>query len=210
MKFKFVSLSLIFAFILLGCAKEENPATRETETDSSEMEARMNQAIEEIELDYREVIQEVDDLDERFVTYIEAGSVDALQDALNNAHRFQRIIFRSGDHYEYSTVVIEKTVHIVGEPGAVLYFDNEFPGYIENLPVKTGIHLKNASGSRIEGLDMRPMVTPGTMAIFLDDSPYCKIVNNTMTDFIYPLWASNGSDRVSVYDNVLTGIGGSG
>ena len=82
---------------------------------------------------------------------------------------------------ESQPVVITEKVSIIGEKGAVLISGVEPISRIGFM--QAALHLKDAQGISIHGLEMRAQTDFGGTAIFVENAPGTFISNNSMTNF---------------------------
>ncbi|MCB0554944.1 MAG: right-handed parallel beta-helix repeat-containing protein [Phaeodactylibacter sp.] len=136
---------------------------------------------------------------------VPAGSVDAIEDAVNQAGQGGTVILESGLHTEDATVVINYKVKITGQPGAIVEFETGdetvgFP-YVSN----PGFHILGASNVIIENLYIRDANESGPTGILIEGSNQTRIRGNTLEYFELGI-AQYGSDNTQVYNNVITGV----
>ncbi len=204
-----------FAIILvaaIGCKKDLTQSLNESAELQSQMlpadvQAEIDQAIVEIENDYNNPPSD-GVVGNRAVVHVPAGSVDALQDAIDEAGWGGKVIVESGEHWESETVVIDHTVRIIGQDGAKVYFNtiaasakNE-QGYVLT---EAGFHVKNANHVWIKGLEIYPQQSTGSMAIWLEGGRMARIEGNKISAFKYAIWLSDNSNAVGIYDNEIDG-----
>jgi hypothetical protein len=203
--------ALLLVFAILGCAKEETPATAETLAPEvpSHIQAAVDDALATLEHDYTHppVSGEVTS---RATVYVPAGSTNALAAAIAQAGPGGKVVLKSGSHWETETVMITQMVTITGEKDAILYVD-VLPANTTNAAgqfiTEAGIWVKNAPAVVIENLDIRPTGADGSMGIFLERGLRARIQNNKFTNFRYPLWLSDLSNMTAIYDNEIVGGG---
>ncbi len=214
MTLRTVFLTLGLTLMLSNCAKKTPDKVALSPT--ADVDAILSQAIEDIEADYQAALNfqgEDRGVSDRSAIYLPAGSEDELAAAIAAARPHQRIILRSGSHYENDAVIIDKPVQIIGEDGAVLYCDNQSGHfYLVGTPIYTdaGLHVKDANRVKIQNLEIRPYGAQGSIAIFTENAQHTMIVDNDIHDFQFGIWTSNHSDKTSIYDNTITGVGGGG
>ena len=155
--------------------------------------------IEEEDLPYL-----VDDLEQeltggRSTVVLEAGSVDGLADAIDEAGEDGKVIVEAGTHYESGRVLIElDEVKIIGQPGAVIE-----SGASDFMPA---LHIKNAEEVKIQGLELVSTGTNGTFGIFIENSEEVKIKNNTLLGFDLSI-ANEKSEETKITQNTIMGTG---
>ena len=153
--------------------------------------------IEEEDLPY--LLDEVDELaDLRSSVLLEAGSVDGLADAIDEAGEGGKVIVESGTHYESGRVVICEEVKIIGQPGAIIE-----SAASDNMPA---LHIKNTEDVKIQGLELLSTGSNGTLAILIEDSEETKIKNNTILGFDISIANEEGEESKIVF-NTMVGTG---
>ena len=125
---------------------------------------------------------------------LSAGSVDALQDAVDAICDGGTITLATGMHTENDGVVISKKVTIKGEEGAVLKIQSDPYNYTLPAPMDVAIHFKNAGKSKLENLTIVPVSAPAGCLLLLENSPQMKVSNCNMTDFEYGILLQHCDD----------------
>jgi hypothetical protein len=132
-----------------------------------------------------------------------AGSVDALQDAVNAVCDGGNITLASGTHTEHDGVVISKKVTIKGEHEAILVLHTEpmdDPTYAE--PVDVGLHFLNGKASLLQNVDIQSAVDPGGTAVLLEKSSGTSVLDCHFTNFQYTI-VVHKSDHTTIKGNVI-------
>ena len=157
-------------------------------------------------VELREMLREPQSIDlsrSNNVVQVPAGSVDALQDAINEAGPGGTVKLLAGEHIENQMVRIEYKINLIGENGSILKMDNPIlpitPGQV--IP---GIYLKDASKSVIRGIEFRPVGEASGAAILVESSSETSIVSNKFYDFQFSINIER-SDRVKIMHNRITG-----
>jgi peptide/nickel transport system substrate-binding protein len=117
-----------------------------------------------------------------------------VQEAIDAADEGATIIVAPGIYYE--SLVINKTVTIIGEPGSVPIFDGGGSGTWVTL-------LPGASGSTITNV----VITNWDLGISIVDSSNCKIYDNIMSLMDYSgitLEGNNAANNI-IYNNIFQG-----
>ncbi len=146
----------------------------------------------------------VDDLEQeltggRSTVVLEAGSVDGLADAIDEAGEDGKVIVEAGTHYESGRVLIGlDEVKIIGQPGAVIE-----SGASDFMPA---LHIKNAEEVKIQGLEIVSTGSSGTLGILIENSEETKIKNNTLLGFDLTI-ANEKSDETKITQNTIMGSG---
>jgi nitrous oxidase accessory protein NosD len=107
---------------------------------------------------------------------IPAGSVDALQQAINDVCVGGTITLAAGEHIENSMVTVNKRLTIKGQPGAVLKVaSTTFP----NLPT-TALYVIGAQSVKLEGFELQPISGDGGLGILLHNAPHATVKDCTI------------------------------
>lgn len=109
------------------------------------------------------------------VITIPAGSVDAIATALAKVDRNGIIRLASGDHTQNGTLLIDKTVTILGAPGARLLISGVAPFPTVADRIVPGIHVIKAERVRIRNVELVPVGGQGGTAILVQNAPYTFI-----------------------------------
>lgn len=135
---------------------------------------------------------------------IPAGSVDALQQAIDDICVGGTITLAAGEHIENDGVVINKRVTIKGQPGAVLKISSDLAIPPYPITIDVALHVKDAQNVKIEGLEIRPLSSDGGLAILLHNAKNatvrdCKIYSHQFGVVV------ERSDNVDITGNLLVG-----
>ena len=204
-------LLTLLLVMLIGCAKDVMPTPGELQNQEipAAIQAAVDDALAEIEYDYNNPYTS-GEVSSRATVYVPAGSTNALAAAIAQAGPGGKVVLQSGSHWETETVMITQMVTIIGEKDAILYVD-VLPAVTRSatnqIITEAGIWVKNAPAVVIENLDIRPTGANGSMAIFLERGLRARIQNNKFTNFRYPIWLSDLSNMVSIYDNEIVSGG---
>ncbi|MEL7377472.1 MAG: right-handed parallel beta-helix repeat-containing protein [Bacteroidota bacterium] len=186
--------------LLLGCqasdlAEPNNSIALEEEQLLARYQAEQAQLDQEIAAIEAEEIGT-----SRSTVTLEAGSVDGLQNAIDQAGPGGTVVLESGDHFESGTVLIEHQISIVGEEDARLVFETdpiEVLGFIE-----PALHFKNAPRSRVRGVVMEVSTEVGGAAIVLEDSDRTVITRNVISEYQFGILVQN-SDFIYAIRNEI-------
>ena len=123
-------------------------------------------------------------------------------DAIEEIDEGGTITLEPGEHCENETVIIDKRINLVGMDGAVLIIEPTLP---EGADAKVGLHVSNASGVRIENIEIQPKSDPIAGAVLFESSPNSIIKNCTIENHIWGivLYHSNGT---TIEGNNVKGI----
>ncbi len=203
-------LALVLIFFA-GCAKDETPATAELQENQdvpAHVQAMVDERMNQLQKDYENPPIYDDGISSRSVVYVPAGSVDALQAAINSAGPNGKVVVKSGTHYESGTVTITQMVRLFGEEGAKVYFKSSpgsnFP-FVETNVIDPAIHVKNCNQVWIKGLGIYPQGGSGSTGIFLEKGRMARIEDNLIVGFQFGIWASDKSNTPRVFDNTVVG-----
>lgn len=134
---------------------------------------------------------------------IPAGSVDALQQAIDDVCVGGTITLAAGVHTENAGVVVNKRVTIKGEEGAVLKV-NTAAEYAYPFNLEAAIAVSNAQNARIENLEIRPLQSdPGGTAIILLHSKNAVVKNCSIYDHQFGVIVER-SDNAQIVDNYVS------
>ena len=213
MKTRHTILLLALTVLIFSCAKDDSPDVPELQTDGQELpddvQAIVDQRLAQLAHDYENPPSNGDEINSRATVYVPAGSVDALQNAINAAGPNGKVVVESGDHYESGTVTITQTVRLFGEEGANLYFDVAGPGsnfpFVEMNVLDPAIHIKDCNQVWIKGLNIFPQDGDGSTGIFLEKGRLARIEDNQIHGFQFGIWTSDKSAIARIYNNKVVG-----
>lgn len=131
-----------------------------------------------------------------------AGSVDGLAAAIAEAGPGGTVLVKAGEHVENRSVVIRHKVSIIGEEGAVLISGVQPLGIAGQLD--PALHLLNADGILIYGLDLRADSEHGGTGILLQNASKSFISNNHLTNFELSIVNQHG-DHSFISKNTIVG-----
>ena len=205
---KFLLLTLVL-LIFAGCTKEKKQAIDKTAvTDTPvlvEAQAFVDALVAEMEADFKTPAAFPALINSRSAVNVPAGSKDALAAAVVEAGDNGLVVVEAGEHWESGTLNITRPVQIVGEDGAVIYFDLE-PIGPDDSPYVPAIYVSNTSNVRIQGLEIQPMNGLTGYGVLTYKASNTWIADNTIVKFAGAVYMAN-SDGMRVYGNELTGAG---
>jgi Periplasmic copper-binding protein (NosD) len=136
---------------------------------------------------------------------IPAGSIDALQHAVDGARAGSVIYLKRGNHIENKAITIKKTVYIFGESGAVLSLKSALTlpkSDTGPLPMNPAIHFLNAPNSAILDVDIQTSDAGGATGLLFENSNQCTVMRCKITNFQFSIWVEK-SDKMSILRNTI-------
>jgi Right handed beta helix region len=140
---------------------------------------------------------------------VPAGSSDALARAIADACEGGVVYLKAGEHAESKGVTINKSVRIVGEPGAVLKFTSkvlDINAQAGALVFAPALHVSGAPATLIQNVEIVPAGTAGGSAILLENAPESAVVDCKIRDFQMGIYVEK-SDRVALVRNTVQTTG---
>ncbi len=138
--------------------------------------------------------------------YVDAGSVDALEQAIEDAGEDGVVILRAGEHHESEGIEIDCVAKIQGEDGAILIFDTKpTADSLKKEDVREiSLDIYNCPGLIIENIEFRVKdeIMGGGSAIFIDNSDDVIVRNCKFFNHQYTITVQE-SDRVKIEDNII-------
>lgn len=138
---------------------------------------------------------------------IPAGSIDVLQDVIESMCENGVIYLKAGMHIENTSILINKSIKILGEEGATLQvysgpilFPQDPLNYL--LTVDPGIHIQDASGTLIQNVDIITAGGNASTAVLIDNSPMSGVMQSSITDFQLGVVIVK-SDKTSIMHNTF-------
>lgn len=136
-----------------------------------------------------------------------AGSVDGLATAIAAAGPGGIVLVKSGSHTESGTVVVDMPVVLKGEAGTIVACGTApSPLVFPNAPAQIAptLLIKGTRDVTVEGLTFQPLppAPAANCAVFIENSPDVRLLNNTVTAFQFGVLV-NGGDRVRVAGNTI-------
>jgi nitrous oxidase accessory protein NosD len=133
---------------------------------------------------------------------VPAGSVDQLAAAIAEAGPGGEVVLQAGVHKESGTVLVNTSVSIVGEDGAVLETGTT-ASTVAPIVVQPALHIKGADGTRVQNLSIRaPEGTTANCAILIEDSANVEIVENEITKHQVGILIQRG-DHARIQGNTI-------
>lgn len=135
---------------------------------------------------------------------VPAGSVDALAAALADAGPGGVVILRSGLHTESDGVVLSHPVTLLGEPGAVLRIatDLDPSDYVQDA----ALHVHETHDVTIWGLEILPIDTIGSLAVYVERSDRVTVGFNRISDHATGVLLHH-ADRPVIWGNRIEATG---
>lgn len=215
---KLFLLSLLIV-LLISCQKEqfkeENPttenllpktlksadevfsflATEMPEVYTAEEINRLKSMLDEPEEDFKRSGNTVE---------LPAGSVDALQAAVEEAGPGGTVIVKTGLHVENNLVTIGHRINLMGEEDALIQLVD--PLQLENYPViiQGGIHVFNAPKSVIQGIHFTGGEAGACNGLFIENSAHTRVSDNQFTNIQFSIQVEQ-SNSVNIRNNLLVG-----
>ena len=135
------------------------------------------------------------------VVEVPAGSIDALQAAVDQAGEGGVVLLKEGIHHESNTVEINHTMTVVGESGAVLVSDTQPP--TSTGIMKPALFVHNTSNVTIRDLNIKPKDEIGGVAIFIEDSPSTLIYRNEISRHQWGVIVQEGDRTLIKRNNIV-------
>ena len=141
---------------------------------------------------------------------IPSGSTDALAQAVSDICENGIIYLEAGTHTETQRVIINKSIKLVGQPGAILKLKGEpqattFPqGTIGNIETEVGLHFLNAPSSVVQDIEFSPIASDGSTAILLQDSDDSGVINCTIKGFQFGVLVEKSDNAAMMFNNIVT------
>lgn len=154
-------------------------------------------------LELNTLINELDDnIDFRSGLTVEvpAGSVDAISDAIVEAGEDGQVILKAGEHLESNTIIINSSVKIVGEKGAIVKTNTQTVAITGVL--QPAIHIMNQQGVVVRGIEFLNQDPLGGTAILIENAPRTQIIKNSFSAFEIGVFIEK-SERVIVNSNTF-------
>lgn len=197
---KKLSLLLCAAMLLLfACQKDTSPSTANpTDAKLAAIEIRLAKALAEADALLNE---KEDGADDRANVTLPAGSVNGLAAAIAAAGPGGKVTVASGNHYESGTVEITFPVKIVGQSGAVFYWDAPAADYDVPVTLLPALHVKNADDVTIRDIEINADA-PAVCGILLENAENTLIKNNGLFEFQHAIWLAD-ADGTKITGNVI-------
>jgi parallel beta-helix repeat protein len=132
---------------------------------------------------------------------VPAGSVDALSPALTAAGPHGKVVLESGLHTESAGVVISSPVKLQGEPGAILQVETA-PSLAFPAIVDIALLVREADGTEIRGIDLRPADPIGGTGIAIQRSDHVSLDGNTIRQHQFSIIVQRG-DNAEIRNNTI-------
>ena len=214
MKYTRTFIGLLFCLLLLNACQKDSLTQAEQiapgfdfEQVDKEMQAEMAEMANEPEIEeITDLLKSWDGASPRAgFTLIPSGSVDQLQQAIQDAPINGLIVLDNGTHTENATILIEKQIRIVGRTGAVLRINNAPQQFGE--PMEPGIHILNAHRVIIHNIEMVPTGADGGTAILIENGDYANVNKCAIKGFQYGIINHLG-DQIKLKHNTIASTTG--
>ncbi|TNE66546.1 MAG: hypothetical protein EP344_02445 [Bacteroidetes bacterium] len=129
---------------------------------------------------------------------IPAGSVDALQAAIDDLCAGGTITLAAGMHTENTMVVIDKRLTLKGEAGAVLKVSST----PDNSAPTVGLHVYNAQNVRLENFELLPTGDDGGIGILLQNANQATVKNCVIRHHMISILLEQ-SDHANITGNLV-------
>lgn len=143
---------------------------------------------------------------------IPAGSVDALQQAIDDICEGGVIYLKQGLHTENAALTIHgKAVKIIGEAGAVLKIASPAPSPWDanlHLPIFPAIHVKNAPGTLVQDVEIEPLNPDGNTAIFVESSNRSAVMRCKISHFQSGVMVAKSDQMTVMFNNIPASTAG--
>ncbi|MEZ5328123.1 MAG: right-handed parallel beta-helix repeat-containing protein [Verrucomicrobiales bacterium] len=121
-----------------------------------------------------------------------------MQDALAQAGVGGTVILQSGYHFESETIVIDHSVDIVGEEGAVIEAST-----VAHDDIAPALHISNTSDVLVEGVTLlQAPGNAGNVGILVQNAPDVTLRENGLAGFEVGVFVQNGP-RIDISDNTI-------
>jgi hypothetical protein len=134
-----------------------------------------------------------------------AGSTDALASAIAATCEGGVIYLKAGIHTENQAVIVNKSVKIMGEAGAILKLKSDLAPIdmmVGVQPIRPGLHVLNAPGTLIQDLEIQPLGADGGTAILLENAHQSAVIGCKILSFQFSVLVEK-SDRAAIMRNTI-------
>ncbi len=195
---KALYFSLITLVLLVACEKQNTTGPEPYQQNNSASPTTLHPDLQALPSELEKL---PDEFQENLVT-LPAGSQNQLADAVAEAGEDGTVLVQAGLHHEDGTVLINQTVRIIGEPGAILVFDTQPTPPLDYM--QPGIHVQNASNVVVWGLEIRPKGQAGGAAIMFENAPDATVGNNKIHDYQFGVSLQH-ANRAKIVQNTIVG-----
>lgn len=213
----YLPIVVFLCLVVTGCQKEENLYDRQVSTPKlllpqtpgevfSFLSAELpDQYIPEEIYRLQSMLQDPSFSDNKRSTTVEvpAGSVDAIQAAIDEAGEGGTVLIKSGTHTENGLITISHKVNLIGENGAEVILFTPF----HNAPpvmMQKGIYFDGAAGSIVRNIDFKAGNNEAGYCVLIENSDQVQISSCSFDNFQFAIYV-NYSDRVRIQDNRIIG-----
>ena len=148
--------------------------------------------------------------------YLQAGSVDGLQAAIDQAGPWGKVVVKTGLHIENQTVNITHPVRVIGQPGAIIQSNVvptvDFSGFPAIPPTfSPALFIDDANFVQVMNLTFVPDPTRGygELAIGVNESDYAYIYGNDFQHFDCVMFAREAGHMLALR-NTAEGVASDG
>ncbi len=199
-----IAILAIMSIFFAACEQDQSTLTDNVsqETDYQQQIEAAEQQLEEAE---RLVFQD-QFAGQRQIVTVPAGSVNALQAAIDKAGPHGIVKLESGVHTEDETVFVNHPVRINGEEGAII--ESQYPSTnVFHITVNPVIRIEDANFVHVTGIQFVPAndANQGNVGILVFNSDYAFISGNNFDSYQMAVVVDN-SDYVIVKENVAEGL----
>lgn len=173
-------LALLCLLLIGSCQKESIAPTAEVVDETQFLQLNTIEDLERFEKEWQANTGTSRHSNFGKTIILKANSNNALQDAVNAAGRFGRVILEKGNHIQETTVTISHPVFIIGEEGARL--TTNVPAQIGQGVVQTAFHIYEGNRVVIWGLEMINRVEGGA-AFIIEDAQRAVIAKTNMYNY---------------------------
>jgi hypothetical protein len=133
--------------------------------------------------------------------FLPAGSNDGLAAAIAEAGPGGTVLVESGLHEESAAVIVDISVNIIGEPGAIVRVKTELSGGFG----EAALLIQGADHTLVEGISLEGASDEGNVAIRIVDSHHVTVRNNVITDHLFGVAIESG-DYAEIRGNEIIGL----
>ncbi|HNR07012.1 MAG TPA: right-handed parallel beta-helix repeat-containing protein [Saprospiraceae bacterium] len=137
--------------------------------------------------------------------HIPAGSVNALQAAIDAANPGDVIVLDAGDHSESGSIKINKPVTLMGETGTKLIFSNLLPGATFTSAIQV---VAGAEQTVIRNIHFTSTDPISGVCIFADALSQVKILRNIFENFVFTIVGYQAQRFIISQNKITVGTGG--
>ena len=193
-------LALLCLLLIGSCQKESIAPTAEVVDETQFLQLNTIEDLERFEKEWQANTGTSRHSNFGKTIILKANSNNALQDAVNAAGRFGRVILEKGNHIQETTVTISHPLFIIREEEARL--TTNVPALTEPGAIQSAIHIKEGNRVVIWGLEMINRIEGGG-AILVEDSKRATIAKNRFFNYQTGVTVEQG-DKALIWKNLIT------